>query len=89
MLLFALVGLVANLVSLAVLRTGARESLNVRGAYLEVLGDLLGSVAVIVAAAVIALTGWVRADVVASVAVALMILPRTWTLLREAVDVLL
>ncbi len=89
MLVFALVGLVANLVGLAILRTGSKESLNVRGAYLEVLGDLLGSVAVIIAAAVIALTGWTRVDLVASVAVALMILPRTWSLLREAVDVLL
>lgn len=89
MLAFAVVGLVANVVGLLVLRAGATESLNVKGAYLEVLGDLLGSVAVIVAAAVIALTGWERADAVASVAVALMIVPRTWTLLREAVDVLL
>lgn len=89
MLAFATVGLVANIIGLLVLRSGAKESLNVKGAYLEVLGDLLGSVAVIAAAAVIALTGWLRADVVASVAVALMILPRTWTLLREAVDVLL
>ncbi len=89
MLAFAVVGLVANLAGLALLRSGARESLNVRGAYLEVLGDLLGSVAVIVAALTIAITGWARADVVASIAVALMILPRTWMLLREAVDVLL
>lgn len=89
MLAFATVGLVANISGLLVLRSGAKESLNVKGAYLEVLGDLLGSVAVIAAAAVIALTGWLRADVVASVAVPLMILPRTWTLLREAVDVLL
>lgn len=89
MLGFALVGLVANVIGLLVLRSGAKASLNVRGAYLEVLGDLLGSVAVIVAAAAIALSGWSRADVVASVAVALMILPRTWSLLREAVDVLL
>jgi len=89
MLAFAFVGLVANLVGLMILRSGSKESLNVRGAYLEVLGDLLGSVAVIAAAGIIALTGWLRADVVASVAVALMILPRTWTLLREAVDVLL
>ena len=89
MLAFAVVGLVANLVGLLVLRAGAAESLNVRGAYLEVLGDLLGSAAVIVAAAVIAVTGWQRADVVASVAVAVMILPRTWSLLREAIDVLL
>ena len=89
MLAFAMVGLVANIIGLLILRSGARESLNVKGAYLEVLGDLPGSVAVIVAAAFIAVTGWQRADVVASVAVALMILPRTWTLLREAVDVLL
>jgi cobalt-zinc-cadmium efflux system protein len=89
MLAFALVGLIANIVGLLVLQAGSRESLNVRGAYLEVLGDLLGSVAVIVAAVVIAITGWARADVVASVAVALMIVPRTWALLREAVDVLL
>jgi cobalt-zinc-cadmium efflux system protein len=89
MLAFAAVGLVANLVGLLVLRDGASESLNVKGAYLEVLGDLLGSAAVIVAALVSLATGWLQADAVASVAVALMILPRTWTLLREAVDVLL
>jgi cobalt-zinc-cadmium efflux system protein len=89
MLAFAAVGLVANLIGLAVLRSGARESLNVKGAYLEVLGDTFGSAAVIVAAVVIALTGWERADIVASVLVAAMILPRTWTLLREATDILL
>ncbi len=89
MLAFAVVGLAANLVSLLLLRRGAEQSLNVKGAYLEVLGDLLGSVAVIAAALVITTTGWNYADPVASVLVALMILPRTWTLLREAVDVLL
>ncbi|SBW26231.1 cation efflux protein [Candidatus Protofrankia californiensis] len=89
MLVVALVGLAANAVSLWVLRHGQRTSLNVRGAYLEVLGDLLGSAAVVVAAVVIALTGFERADAVASVLVAVMILPRTWGLLREAVDVLL
>jgi cobalt-zinc-cadmium efflux system protein len=89
MLLFATMGLVANLVGLVVLRRGASESLNIRAAYLEVLGDLLGSAAVIVAAVVIALTDWNRADVVASVFVAALIIPRTWSLLREAVDVLL
>ncbi len=89
MLVFALIGLVANLVALFLLRSGAKVSLNVKGAYIEVLGDLLGSAAVIIAAVVIATTDWVRADAVASVAVALMILPRTWALLREAVDVLL
>jgi cobalt-zinc-cadmium efflux system protein len=88
MLVFAAVGLAANLVSMLLLRRGALASLNVKGAYLEVLGDLLGSVAVIAAAAVIALTGWLAADPLASVLVALMILLRTWALLREAVDVL-
>lgn len=89
MLAFAVVGLVANLVGMAILRAGAKESLNVKGAYLEVFSDALGSLAAIAAAVVITLTGWDRADVVASVLVAAMILPRTWTLLREAVDVLL
>jgi cobalt-zinc-cadmium efflux system protein len=89
MIAFAVVGMVGNLVCLLLLRDGARQSLNVRGAYLEVLGDLLGSAAVIAAGAIILVTGWQRADVVASVAVALMILPRTWSLLRESVDVLL
>ena len=89
MLVVATVGLVANAVSARLLSGAQRESLNMRGAYLEVLGDLLGSLAVIVAAIVIALTGWVRADPVASVLIGLLILPRTWRLLREAVDVLL
>jgi cobalt-zinc-cadmium efflux system protein len=89
MLAVALVGLAANAVALGLLRTGQRESLAVRGAYLEVLGDLLGSLAVVAAAAAIALTGWLRADAAASIVVGLMILPRAWTLLREATDVLL
>ena len=77
MLAFAVVGLVANLVSLLLLRDAQKESLNMRGAYLEVMGDLAGSVAVIVAAVVIALTGWTGADIVASVVIGLLILPRT------------
>ncbi|MCW2581424.1 MAG: cation diffusion facilitator family transporter [Klenkia sp.] len=89
MLTVALVGLVANLVSLALLRSGQGESLNVRGAYLEVLGDTLGSIAVIVAAVVIATTGWTGADVVASFVVGALVLPRAWSLLRDALDVLL
>ena len=89
MLVVASVGLVVNLLSLAVLHAGREDSLNVRGAYLEVLGDALGSVAVIVAALVIALTGWVTADVVASVVIGFLVLPRAWHLLREAFDVLL
>lgn len=89
MLLFAAAGAVVNAISLLILRGDAKASINVRGAYLEALGDLLGSGAVVIAAIIITLTGWQRADVVASVAVALMILPRTWALLRDAVDVLL
>ncbi|MEH3032732.1 MAG: cation diffusion facilitator family transporter [Aeromicrobium erythreum] len=83
------VGLTANVVGLLLLREGAEESLNVRGAYLEVLGDALGSVAVLVSAAVVLLTGWVRADAVASLAIAVLILPRAVSLLREVVEVLL
>ena len=89
MLAFAIVGLAANGVSLALLRNAQRESLNMRGAYLEVMGDLAGSLAVIVAAAVIAVTGWTGADVVASVLIGLLILPRTFSLLRDATNVLL
>jgi len=89
MLAVAAVGLVANAGSLLLLRGGQSESLNVRGAYLEVLGDLLGSAAVIVAALVILLTGFTQADAIASALIGLMILPRTWALLNEAIDVLL
>ncbi|MDQ0770801.1 cobalt-zinc-cadmium efflux system protein [Pseudarthrobacter defluvii] len=89
MLFAAVVGAVANLVSLLVLRTAQDQSLNIRGAYLEVLGDLLGSVAVIIAAVVIMMTGFQAADTIASVLIALMILPRAWSLLRDVVDVLL
>ena len=83
----AALGLAVNLAALLLLRSGRRGSLTVRGAYLEVLGDALGSGAVLVAAAVIALTGWTPADTVASFAVAALVLPRAWRLLREALDV--
>ncbi|MBA3525173.1 MAG: cation transporter [Geodermatophilaceae bacterium] len=89
LLFFGLAGLLGNLVSLRILNPVRNEGLNVRGAFLEVLGDALGSAAVVLAAAVIWLTGWQRADVVASVGIALLILPRTWRLFRESVDVLL
>jgi cobalt-zinc-cadmium efflux system protein len=89
MLAVAAVGLVANAACLWLLRDGQKTSLNMRGAYLEVLGDLLGSVAVLAAGAVIALTGFRAADPIASAVIAVAILPRTWRLLREAVDVLL
>ncbi|MDS1271975.1 cation diffusion facilitator family transporter [Lipingzhangella sp. LS1_29] len=85
----ASVGLVANIVGLLLLRQGQKESLNVRGAYLEVLGDMLTSIGVIVAALVIWTTGWERADSVISLAIAAFIVPRAWNLLSEAVHVLL
>jgi cobalt-zinc-cadmium efflux system protein len=89
MLIVALIGLVANTASLLLLHRAQSESLNLRGAYLEVLGDLFGSAAVVVAAVVIAVTGWVPVDAVASLVVGALILPRGWVLLRDAVDVLL
>ncbi|PZF80627.1 cation diffusion facilitator family transporter [Jiangella anatolica] len=89
MLAVAIVGLVANAGALLLLRSGQRESLNVRGAYLEVLGDTLGSLAVVAAAVVIMATGWVRADALASMLIGVLILPRAWLLLREVLDVLL
>ncbi len=89
MLAIGALGLIANLVALLLLRGGQRESINVRGAYLEVLGDLIGSVAVIVAAIVIVTTGWQRADAAASVAIAVLILPRALALLRSVAKVLL
>jgi cobalt-zinc-cadmium efflux system protein len=88
-LLIAGIGLVVNLVGLRLLHAGAQLSLNLRGAYLEVLGDLFGSVAVIVAGLVIVLTGWTPIDPIASILIALAIVPRTWSLLREVIEVLL
>jgi cobalt-zinc-cadmium efflux system protein len=88
MLVVAAGGLVVNLIAFGLLRSGATESINVRGAYLEVVGDLLGSAGVIVAALIIAVTGWRYADPIVAVIVALMILPRTFTLGRSAVRML-
>lgn len=89
MLLFAVVGLLANAVCLVLLMPGRRESLNVRGAYLEVLGDLLGSIGVVLASVIIMITGWLHADAVASLLIGLMILPRAFALLRSVTRVLL
>jgi cobalt-zinc-cadmium efflux system protein len=89
MLLVALVGALANLVGLLVLRPTQARSLNMRGAYLEVLGDLLGSLAAIGAAVLILLTGWTPFDAIASLVIVVVIIPRAWLLLREVVDVLL
>ncbi|HET6626304.1 MAG TPA: cation diffusion facilitator family transporter [Nocardioidaceae bacterium] len=89
MLVFAVIGLVANAGSLALLSRRRDESLNMKGAYLEVLSDLVGSVLVVLAGVVIALTGFTRADSIASLLIAVLILPRSFTLLRDALDVLL
>ncbi len=89
MILAAIIGGLANLTSLLLLRGGQSESLNVRGAYLEVLGDLLGSVAVVIAGVIILFTGWNWVDQVASMLIAVIIVPRAYTLLREVVEVLL
>ena len=89
MLAVAAVGLAGNGISLWLLHDAQRRSLTMRGAYLEVVGDAAGSVAVIVAAVVIAVTGRTGADALASALIALLILPRTWGLLRDAIDVLL
>ncbi|MTE21734.1 cation diffusion facilitator family transporter [Streptomyces sp. TRM43335] len=86
---FGVVGLALNGLSMALLMRGQRESLNVRGAFLEVAADALGSLAVIVAALVIVVTGWERADSIASLLIAVLIVPRTVKLAREALDVLL
>ncbi len=89
LLVFGIIGLVANLIGLAILRGTQDETLNTRAAFLEVANDALGSIAVIVAAVVIALTGWERADAVASLAIGVLIIPRTLILLKESIDVLL
>ena len=89
LLIVSSIGLVINLVSFRLLRAGSKESLNVKGAYLEVLADLVGSVGVIVAAVVLLTTGWVYADAIVGVAIGLFILPRTWKMIRQALRILL
>ncbi|MGW9166558.1 cation diffusion facilitator family transporter [Agromyces sp. NPDC055658] len=88
MLVIAVLGLVANIAAMLVLRGGAKDSINLRGAYLEVLGDTIGSALVIVAAIVILLTGWNAADPIASLGIAVLIVPRALSLLRDVVRVL-
>jgi cobalt-zinc-cadmium efflux system protein len=88
MLVVAVLGLLANVAALLVLRSGAKDSINLRGAYLEVLGDLIGSVLVIIAAIVIVTTGFDAADPIASIAIAVLIVPRALSLLRDVMRVL-
>jgi cobalt-zinc-cadmium efflux system protein len=89
MLGVALVGLVANLGSAWALRPAGQGSLNLRGAYLHVLGDLLGSIGTVVAALIIHVTGWLIADPIASLVVTVLIVASAWRLVRESIDVLL
>jgi len=89
MLIVAAAGLVVNIISFAVLHTGDQENLNIRGAALHVAGDLLGSVAAIVAAIVIIYTGWMLIDPILSVAVAALILRSAWALVKRSAHVLL
>ncbi len=88
MLIVALLGLAANLVAFGLLRAGSKESLNVQGAYLEVLSDTLGSLGVIAAAAIIQVTDWWWVDPLVGVAIGVFILPRTWRLGAHAVRIL-
>ena len=87
MLVVAVLGLLANLVAFALLRAGSKESLNVEGAYLEVLSDTVGSVAVIVGAVVIPATGWSWVDPLIAIAIGVWILPRAWRLAARALRI--
>lgn len=89
MLAIAILGLGVNLIGMWLLRGGAGESLNLRGAYLELLGDALGSLGVILAAVIIQTTGLYLADPVISAGIGLLILPRTWGVMRQAVHILM
>ena len=83
MLVVAIIGLIANMIAMWLLSAAQKTNINVRGAYLEVLGDMIGSAAVIVAAVVIVVTGWMPADAIASLFIAVMIIPRAVSLLRS------
>ncbi len=87
MLTVATLGVVANVGGMLLLRKGAKRSINLRGAYVEILGDLLGSIAVVVAAIVIMATGFEKADALASLLIAVMMVPRAFSLLRDVVRV--
>lgn len=89
MLAVAVVGLFVNFASMWLLAGGASESLNVRGAYFEVLSDMLGSLGVIAAALIVMLTGWRLADPIIAAGIGLFIVPRTWNLLKQVTNILL
>jgi cobalt-zinc-cadmium efflux system protein len=89
MLVVAFCGLVINLISMKILNTGSKESINIKGAFLEVVSDMLSSVGVIIAGIIILATGWLYIDPIMSGLIGLFILPRTFRLLKESVDILL
>lgn len=89
MFVIACLGLVANLISMRILASGKESSLNVKGAYLEVWADMLGSLGVIVAAVAIYFTNWLWIDAVVAIGIGLWVLPRTWVLLRDTTNILL
>ena len=89
MFIIACIGLVANLVAMRILAAGKESSLNVKGAYLEVWADMLGSLGVIAAAILIYFTGWLWLDPVVAIGIGLWVLPRTWVLLRDTTNILL
>jgi cobalt-zinc-cadmium efflux system protein len=89
MLVIASIGLIVNLVSMRLLMSGKNKNLNMKSAYLEVWSDMLGSIGVIVAALIIRFTGWGWVDSIIAVLIGLWILPRTWVLLKESINILL
>ncbi len=89
MLIVASIGLVINLISMKILMSSAAESLNMKGAYLEVLSDALGSVGVIIGAVIIYFTNWYWVDTIIAVAIGFWVLPRTWILLKQSINILL
>jgi cobalt-zinc-cadmium efflux system protein len=89
MMMVAMIGLVINLISMYLLSKGKETNLNIKGAYLEVWSDMLGSIGVIIGAIIIQFTGWVWVDTVVAVGIGLWVLPRTWILLTESLNILL
>lgn len=89
MLIVAVCGLIINLIAMKILKAGSKESINIKGAFLEVVSDMLSSVAVIIAGIIILATGWLYIDPIMSALIGLFILPRTYNLLKESVDILL
>ena len=89
MLIVASIGLVINLISMKILMSSATESLNMKGGYLEVLSDALGSVGVIIGAVIIYFTNWYWVDTIIAVAIGFWVLPRTWILLKQSINILL